>query len=295
MDLSIIIVSWNTRDLLAQCLDSVYAHPPDCEFEVWVVDNASSDESGQMVRKRFPQVQLITNQLNIGFACASNQGFLRSKGKYLLLLNSDTQIQAGALGNMVAYLDTHMETGCVGVRLLNLDGTIQYYPTDLPNLTNQTVMLCHLPGRDKFLIGATDSSVPCQVQRVKGACLGIRREVIDRVGPMEESLFLYAEEDDLCQRIGSAGWKVVFLPDVVVMHGGGASTEQLGEEALLHLYRSKLWFIGKYHGRTQARLLKLVLALSYFIRSVVGILDQSANSRTRVRAYRHLLGALPLL
>ncbi len=296
MDLSIVIVNWNTRDLLTQCLDSIYGNPPQRSFQVWVIDNNSSDASSAMVRERFPRANLIANDTNVGFARANNQGIRQSTGQLVLLLNSDTRVHPGALDRLVDYMEDHPKVGVAGVRLLNLDGSIQYYPTSLPRLSNQLAMLWYLPGRREFLTGRTGQHEPCEVDRVKGACLAVRHEVLDQIGLMDEGLFLYAEEDDICQRARQAGWKIVFLPSVLVTHYGGASTEQMSEQALIHLYRGKLWFVRKYRGRLEAGLLKLVIGASYLARILWANLNFFAkrNSvRTKVISYLRLLAELP--
>jgi GT2 family glycosyltransferase len=292
MDLSIIIVSWNTRELLSQCLQSIYAYPPQYQYDITVVDNASTDGSQKMVQDKYPQVHLLSNADNVGFSRANNQGIRQSQGRIILLLNSDTRVHPGALQELVTYLNQHMEVGIAGARLLNVDDSIQYYPTNCPNLANQTAMLFYLPGRREFSRGLSGSMQPCEVERVQGAFLAIRREVTTQIGLMEESLFLYAEEDDLCQRARTAGWQVAILPQVVITHHGGASTEQTSASSLQHLYRSKIWFIRKYHGAAQAILLKIVLAISCLIRGVAGVFNPSTTSRRRAQHYLHLLKAL---
>jgi GT2 family glycosyltransferase len=293
MDLSIVIVNWNTRVLLNQCLRSIATNPPECQYEILVVDNASSDDSSRMVQCDFPHVNLLVNGANVGFSRANNQGIRESRGRIVLLLNSDTLVHPGALQRLVDHLDRQPEVGIAGARLMNSDGTIQYYPTACPTLANQIANLCYLPGRYEFGVGATTSSQYCEVERVQGAFLGIKRAVLDQIGLMEESLFLYTEEDDLCKRARLAGWKVHFLPQVHVTHYGGASTEQVSASSLQHLYRSKLWFIRKYQKPTDATILKIVLFASCLIRGVFGIALGSPAMRTRSRNYFKLLRVLP--
>jgi N-acetylglucosaminyl-diphospho-decaprenol L-rhamnosyltransferase len=296
MDLSIIIVNWNTRELLGACLDSIYHYPPDAAFEVFVIDNASSDDSPGMVRERFPQVHLIENRDNLGFARANNQGIRQSSGEYVLLLNSDTCVHPASLQKLLCHMRECPEVGLAGVRLLNTDGSLQTYSTDFPTLINQTALLWRLPGHQRFVIGRTRSDSACTVERVKGACLAIRRAALTAAGLMDESLFLYAEEDDLCFRLRRAGWQVTFIPDVVITHYGGASTEQIAGRALVYLYRGKLWFIEHHHGVGQARAFVAVLAVSCMARILAGtwaVWTGDLAAQIRGRAYLNLLRCLP--
>lgn len=295
MDVSIIIVSWNTSVLLGQCLRSIFDNPPPGSFDVVVIDNASKDGSAKMVRENYPQTTLIENEANVGFSRANNQGIRISQGRYIILLNSDTLVHPESLRILLEFLDSHPDAGIAGAHLQNPDGTDQHYPTSFPTLPNQTSVLCYLPGRQQFNVGMSNQSQVCEVERVQGAFLAIRREVIEQIGMMEESLFLYAEEDDLCQRARMAGWKVFFLPQVLITHYGGASTEQVSVKSLQHLYRSKLWFIRKYHGKAQARLLKLVLAIGCLIRGAAGIVNPMSASARRARNYMQLLRVLHTL
>ncbi len=266
MDLSIIIVSWNTRALLAQCLASIYANPPAGEFEVWVVDNASSDGSATMVQKRLPQVKLIENPENVGFARANNQAIRKSSGQHVLLLNSDTMVRPNALTNMVAFIAAHPEAGIVGANILNADGTPQSCYGSLPSLLSEAALAWGLDTLYPFLsmfithLGVEREFV--ETDWVVGAALMVRQEVLDRVGLLDESYFMYSEEIDLAHRVRRAGWKTYALRDVCIVHLGQQSSKQAPAAMKAQLFRSKVLYFEKYHGRIVAFLLRVVFESS---------------------------------
>ncbi len=297
-EVSIIIANWNTSSLLERCLRSIDAHGTALALEVIVVDNGSDDDSVAMVRRRFPQVQLIVNIANAGFAQASNQGIVGSSGKYVMLLNSDTEVQPGAVETLVAFLETHPEAAAVGPYLLNTDGSLQ--PSCHPILTPEREFW-RLAFLDEIVPWATypmerwDASTPRQVEVIKGACLVIRRAVLDQIGLLDERYFVYSEEMDLCLRIARAGWQLYWVPSARVVHHGAASTKQVAESMYLQLYRSKLQFQEKHFGRWGALRFKVLVELAYLPRwlatSIGSLLDRSMATRARI--YRRLLTTLP--
>src|ERR1041385_437718 len=217
--ISIIIVSWNTAQLLQNCLASILANPPTSPLEIWVVDNTSTDGSPKMVRERFPQVHLVENRENVGFARANNQALGQCTGKYVLLLNPDTLVASGALQALVDYLDQHPETGAVGARLLNPDGSLQISSHPRPTLSRELWRLFHL---DKISPYAEypktkwETNRPQEVDVLMGACLLLRKEVLDQVGFLDEHYFIYSEEVDLCYRIQHTGWRIYWVPQAEV-------------------------------------------------------------------------------
>lgn len=256
VDLSIVIVNWNTRALLADCLDSVYAQAEGLVLEVFVVDNASADGSPAMVRERFPQVRLVANTANVGFAPANNQAIRQAVGRHVLLLNSDTVVHAGALRQMVAFLDAHPRCGVAGACLLNGDGSLQASWAQFPSLWSE-VLGRNLRVRQP-LPGAAGQPA-FAVDWVGGACLMIRRAAIDQVGLMDERFFMYSEETDWCYRVKQAGWAIAYLPEARVTHFGGASSRQNNVKMFVELNRSKLYFFRKHYGPVRAGLLRLSL------------------------------------
>jgi len=313
-DLSVVIVNWNTRDLLARCLASVESSPlaqePDPgagtgqttltagAIEIFVVDNASTDGSPTMVRERFPQVHLIENRENVGFAAANNQAIGQSSGHYVALLNSDTEVHPGALEILVQFLDAHTSAGGCGPRLLNADGSFQ--ASCHPMLT---------PGREfwrllfleRFWPRATyaqanwDTDTARRVEVIKGACFLLRRAALEQVGALDEQYFMYTEEVDLCYRLAQAGWELWWVPRATVLHYGEASSEQVPEAMYVQLYRSKIQFYRKTGGERWAAHFKRLLRLAYWPRLAVAASGALFSSPLAAQAqtYRRLLAELP--
>jgi len=302
MELSVIIVSHNTRDLLAQCLASVYAHPPHGDFEVLVVDNASADGSAQMVRQRFPQVHLIENRQNAGFARANNQAIRQSTGQHVLLLNPDTEVEPGALETLVRFMDGHPQAAAAGARLVNPDGSLQPSCHPAPTLSREFWRLFHLDALWPYACYSTagwDSETPREVDVVQGACLILRREALDQVGLLDEDYFIYSEEVDLCHRLHRCAWKVYWVPHAVVVHRGGQSTQQAESEMFLRLYQGKVLYFRKHHGCLAGHLYKLILfaaALARLLLSPLAWLERASRRHQHLalaRRYGQLLVALP--
>ena len=299
--LSIIIVNWNTRDLLAACLESVHQDAETLAgwtVETFVVDNASSDGSPQMVRERFPWVRLIENEENLGFAAANNQALRQARGRYALLLNSDTEVQPGALAALVEFMAAHPRAGAVGARLLNADGSLQ--PSCHPMLTPgrefwRLIFLDRLWPRATYPLGRWDLATPRQVEVIKGACLLLRREALAQVGLLDEAYFMYTEEVDLCYRLAEAGWELWWLPSARVIHREAQSTRQAAAKMYVQLYRSKVHFYRKFGGERRAGRFKRLLRLAYGPRLAVAAVGGlvSPSLAAQARTYHRLLGELP--
>lgn len=281
--ISIIIVSWNTTWFLENCLASILANPPTSSFENWVVDNASTDDSPRMVREKFPQVHLVENRENVGFARANNQAIQRCTGKYILLLNPDTLVASGALQALVDFLDEHPEAGAVGARILNPDGSLQISSHPRPTLSRELWRLFHLDALSPYAmypLAKWETNQPQEVDVLGGACLLLRKEVLEQVGLLDEDYFIYAEEVDLCYRIQRAGWRIYWVPQAEVVHFGGQSTRQVPTEMFLHLYRSNIKYFRKHYGWSAAQIYKLILgiaALSRIILAPFVILEHSSR------------------
>lgn len=252
---SILIVSWNTREVLRNCLRTVYEQTKEVSFEVIVVDNASQDGSAEMVRTAFPQALLIANQDNRGFAAANNQGMEIARGRYVLLLNSDTLVLDGAIDKMVAFADEHPEAAAVACRVLNADRTRQptafMFPSPL-NLLLGALYLNKLFPRSRFFgrerMTWWEGRNMQAVEVVTGCFILARRAVIEQVGRLDESYFMYGEEADWCYRFHQAGWKVLYTPTAQIVHLGGASSAQIKGPMRLQLRGSMLLFIRKHRG-----------------------------------------------
>lgn len=299
MDVSIIIVNWNTKELLKNCIGSIYEQPNNVQFEIIVVDNASSDGSAMMVKAKFPQVFLIENTENKGFATANNQGMAIAKGRYVLLLNSDTVVLDGAIAKTVTFADDHPEAAVIGCRVLNSDGTLQPTCFMFPSVLNMLLsasylykLLPHSPffGRERMIWWDRDSVR--EVDVVTGCFMLARREAIEQVGPMDERFFVYSEETDwCCYRFKQAGWKVLFAPDAEIIHLGGQSSKKAGPEMTLQLRASILQFIRKHCSRFEY-ILACVLIWCFFalrvpvwyVKSLGSKADRNYN-RMRLKTY----------
>ncbi|MBK1643688.1 glycosyl transferase [Thiocapsa imhoffii] len=262
---SVIIVSFNTRDLLVECIETLIAQAGPVSYEIIVVDNASRDGSADRVAERFPDVVLIRSELNLGFAAANNLGFTAARGRYLVLLNSDAFLTPGALERAVAEMDADPGIGLGGARLIGRDGAWQPSARMFPSLLNEFLTLSGLAARyprSRFF-GAFDRTwadplAPADVDWVPGAFSILRHDLLDRIGAFDESFFLYYEEVDLCRRVHAAGLRVRYWPDVVVVHIGGESSRThddlamsaAGKGAQLTLWRmrSGLLYYRKHHG-----------------------------------------------
>jgi N-acetylglucosaminyl-diphospho-decaprenol L-rhamnosyltransferase len=254
VDLSIVIVNWNTRELLAQCLESLEETVHTLRYEVWVVDNGSTDDSVMMVKSRFPSVHTIANTDNVGFVRANNQALARCVGRHVLLLNSDARALPGSIDETVRFMDAHPGAGMAGVRLVNPDGTFQASYTRFPTLWREFLILSGLGRR---LIRAHYPSCGPQVESraqeidgyMEGAYLMARREAVDRVGGMDERIFMYAEDVDWCYRFQHAGWDLWYLPMCPIVHYGGQSTKKRQGRMEAELYRGRVYFFRKHYGR----------------------------------------------
>lgn len=312
MDLTIVIVSWNVRDLLHLCLQSIAAqtrrHPHDPAWElgerlveVIVVDNASTDGSPEMVHAEFPEVCLIINDENRGFTAANNQGLAISQGQYLLLLNPDTEVVGDALEVMLAYMETHPEVAGLGPRLLYPDGSPQpsrrRFPTFATALVESTVVQ-EWWGDNRILRRYTmadtlDEAIQ-PVDWVVGACLLVRREAYQQVGGLDEGFFMYSEELDWCRRLKDAGWQIVYLPAASILHHEGKSSEQVVPARHIHFQSSKVRYFRKHHGTLQAGALRWFLLATYvyqmFREGVKWLVGHKRPLRAeRIKAYRQVL------
>lgn len=291
IDLSIVIVTWNARDLLLAALASIVREVRGVSYEVIVVDNASGDGSADAVEAAFPEAKVIRNRRNLGFAGGNNVGLREAKGRYAALLNADTVVRAGAFERMVAYLDAHPDVGACAPQLLNPDGSkqncIHNFPSLVTEIVNVSLLRMLLPG--KYPSKRRDYPEPIEVEAVLGACLLVRREILEQVGPMDDGYFFFMEETDWCARMRDAGWKVVHVPDARITHlSGAASKKKLPLETRVEYLRSLYRFYGKHRGGAQRaavvalRMVKLTINLLIF--SALALVTLGLASRPRRKA-----------
>jgi len=260
-DLSIIIVNWNTKEYLLRCLRSVFQLKERESCEVIVVDNGSQDGSAKEVKRLFPNIDLIVNEQNFGFAKATNQGIKHSSGRYVLLLNPDTEVQEGSIGRLVDFMNSYPDVGVAGVQLLNEDGSrqnsIANFPSLATELLNKSLLRRLFP--EKFPGKEKDYPGPIEVDSVIGACMLVRRQAMEEVGILDEDYFLFFEETDWCYRMKAAGWKVYHVPQAKIVHFQGRGAESRKKEAKVEYYTSRYQFFKKNRGRLQWFLLLIGL------------------------------------
>lgn len=292
MDLSISIVSWNTCDLLDQCLKSVYETTRYIDFEVIVVDNASSDDSLIMVKTKYSQVKLIQNNENVGFACANNQAYKVSSGRHFMLLNPDT-IVITDLSPIVKFLDDNTEVGVASCKCLNPDKSIQpnwydYYPSFIWELLPE--VLRNLASK---LIYNRNPSSNFATKWVGGQCMTVRRACMDSVDGMDQNFFMYSEETDLCFRIKNLGWKIMHFSGIIIVHIGGQSTKSVQTKMLIELYRSKSRFIRKNRSDLHSSLFRMGLIIrTFLLRTCISATGKRENRSARINQLNELLNAI---
>jgi GT2 family glycosyltransferase len=254
LDLSIAIVNTNTRDLLANCLRSLYENTQKISFEVFVVDNNSQDGSVEMVREKFPQVRLIANKSNRGFSGATNQALKEAEGKCSLLLNPDTLILEGAIEKMVQFMEKHPEAGALGCKLLNPDRTLQPSCKSFPNFLNlffESLSLDKLFPKSRlfgrYYMSYWDHNDVREVDQPMGSCLMVRKEVIDKVGLIDEQFFCFFDEVDWCYRIKKEGFKIFFTPEARIIHYRGQTFKRMPLRSFWYWHRSLLRYYRKHY------------------------------------------------
>lgn len=265
LDLSISIVSYNTKNVLRDCLNSIFRNTLQINYEIFVVDNASTDGSPEMIEKEFPQVNLIRNKDNVGFSTANNQAFGEASGTYFLLLNPDCFVKDDTLYEMVLFMSRNPDVGVVGCKIMNPDGRIEFSSGSFPNLFTELSLKLKkkLAGSSGYFNSLLTHSYnrPGEVDWVTGACLFVRSSVYRDVQGMDESYFLYFEEIDLCKRIKKKGWKIYYNSDCEVLHLHGRSMATEATKKISNTYRdSQLNYYQKYNPR-QYPLLKMYLRL----------------------------------
>jgi len=233
LDLSICIVNWNVKELLNACLGSIYKETKDISFEVIVVDNNSSDDSIRMIKNDFPQVIVIENKYNAGFTRANNQAINIAQGRYIMLLNPDTEVLDSALNKMLRFMESRRDCGALGCKLINTDGSLQRSCRTFPSLDVMIYSALFLdslfPKRrifGKYFMTWWDFNETREVDQPMGSALMIKKEVLDSVGLFDQNIFIWFDEVDLCYRIKKAGWKIFFTPEAQIKHHLSQSFKQ---------------------------------------------------------------------
>ena len=297
VDISFIIVNWNTREILIDCLDSIYKTVTDIGSEIYVVDNNSTDGSQEAVKNGFPEVKLIENSTNTGFAYANNQALSVMQGRFAVLLNSDAVLQEDAIESLLNFMNNTPEAGIAGVQLLNDDGSRQNSIDNFPSLEteilNKSILRLFFP--DKYPGKGRIYHNPIEVDSVIGACMIVRKEAIDEVGFLDEDYFIFLEETDWCFRMYKKGWKVYHVPDSRVFHLSGHSKKKTPGESQIEYYRSLYSFFRKNKDPISCLTLRILKPCKLLINLFLNILGnlitlfQSEKLRSRLLKYHKLL------
>ncbi len=256
MDVSVIVVNWNTKALLHDCLKSIYEQGGEIDLEVIVIDNASTDDSAEMVKKNFPRVTLVENSDNLGFARANNIGIQASKGRYVCLVNSDVIVLEDCIKDLKSFMDEHPTTGMAGPRILNPDHTLQPSCRHLPTIWNN---LCSASGLNRlfpksaffsdWIMNYWNHDSVRSVDALSGCFWMVRRKSLNEVGLLDEDFFVYGEDLDWCKRFHKAGWDILFYPDAEAIHIGGASSANAPIKFYLEMQKADLQYWRKHHGK----------------------------------------------
>jgi GT2 family glycosyltransferase len=257
MDLSVIIVNYNTKQLTMECIHSLLQARTQIQYEIILVDNSSSDGTVGEVTTRFPEVVIIPNSRNVGFSKANNQGMVQATGRYILLLNSDTVVEDHTLDTMIRYMDRHPGVGASGCKLVLADGTLDEackrgFPTPLASFYYAfgfSKLFPNNPAFNQYKLSHLDPDHTYEVDCLVGAFMLVRREVIEQVGGLDEAFFMYGEDIDWCYRIKQAGWKIVYYPETTVIHYKGASSRRKPFKIVYEFHRAMILFHRKHYAR----------------------------------------------
>lgn len=275
MDLSIIILSFNTKDILDNCLKSILKNSKGIDMEIIVVDNHSTDGSPESIRKNFPGVYLIENNKNEGFAKANNQGIKISKGKYILLLNSDTLVEKDAIKEMINFMESRKEVGVVGPQLLNSDRSKQASAGRFPDLFTVFIMLFFEHWQQNRFV-RTSFDTLTQTDWIMGAALMIRKNILEKTGLLDEKIFMYYDEVEWCYRIKKAGYKIYFYPKPEIIHLWQGSSQSKREGPILANYKGLVYFYEKHKTKIELLLLKFLLKTKAILALGVGYLTNNS-------------------
>ena len=289
-DLSVIIVNWNTRELLLNCIDSFYRSIKGLTREIFVVDNGSRDGSVDSVRRAFPEIELIQNQRNLGFAKANNAALRISTGRYALLLNTDVILKNGAIETLAEFMDRNPGVGIAGGQLINGDGSKQNSFDNFPSLTtevlNKSLLRILFPKR--YPSKRVNYSSPIDVHSVIGACMIVRSQAIKEVGLLDEDYFFFMEETDWCYRMKSQGWRVCHVPRAEIMHLQGKTANLVRDRAKIEYYRSLYLFFKKHKGMVQFTILRSCLFLRFCVDFLLTLFSSVFTAFRRERLRRKL-------
>lgn len=284
MDLSIIIVNYNTKELLRNTINSVIntlstSYNQFCviDYEIIVSDNSSKDGSQAMVKEYYPQIKLIENNTNLGFPKANNIAIKQAKGKYILLLNSDTKVLDNCLQKCVEYMDNHSNTGALGCKLILADGSLDHackrgFPTPEASLYYMLRLHKLFPKNkifNSYTLGIFGEDEINEVDSLTGAFMMVRKETIDKVGLMDETFFMYGEDLDWCYRIKEAGYRIIYYPEVTTIHYKGGSSKKKRIKTIYEFYRAMYLFYNKHYRNKYSILVTLLVYIGIFLKLIL--------------------------
>lgn len=286
MDVSIVIVSWNVKEQLKKCIQSIYDHTDNLKFEIFVVDNDSKDNTAELIKNSFSSVNLIVNEVNRGFAYACNQAMLKSTGDFILLLNPDTELQTEAIEKMCDFMRNYGDCGIAGCKIINEDGSIQPSVRKFPDLVSQLFILLKLhnfftniKSVNNYYCKNFDYSKVQTVDQVMGAFYMIKRQLIKDIGLLDKHYFIWYEEVDFCKRAQSNFWSTYYNPAVEVLHQKGSSFSQVGALKKQYIFnRSMLYYFFKHTNIIQYLILLLIFPFSLLLAFIVRL---TGFSKTR--------------
>ncbi len=294
-ELSVVIVNWNTKDLLKDCLDSLYGTVKNLSFDVYLVDNASTDGSVEMVQQKFPDVRVTRNKENRGFAPANNQVLPDIHTQYVFLLNTDTVLLEGTVEGIVSFMNEYPDAAIVAPQFLNRDGakqtTFDNFPSLSTELMNKSLLRMLLPGR--YPSKRVDYKEPLEVESVLCAGVVLRQDVFRQVGFFDEDYFLFLDDSDICFRLKRAGWKCFYLPHLKMYHFGGGGTKTKSRAgSVIEYYRSLYKFFKKNRSATEYLILKVLKPLRLVVSLVLSLfglaLTLFLHKGLRSRVYDYL-------
>ncbi len=294
MELSVIIVNWNTKKLLWDCLASICKFTQNVEFEVIVVDNNSNDGSRKMVKSRFPKVKLISNNDNLGFAKANNIGIKSATGKYILLLNSDTYLIENSLQKLVELAEKQENLGVLAPQLLNSDKSIQqsvgFFP-DLPQVFFWMTFIDDLPFGQILKPYHVDHDVfyksEQEIEWATGAAMFVPKNVIQKAGFLDEQIFMYGEDIEWCYRIKKAGFQIIYTPITKIVHIGRGSSGQISTKAFVGEFEGLKYFYTKHKSNFSLQILSILLKIGALARILLfGFLGRKDTARAYVKTFK---------
>ncbi|MDO9565359.1 MAG: glycosyltransferase family 2 protein [Candidatus Desulfaltia sp.] len=295
MDVSIIIVNWNTKKLLLDCIRSIHETVKNISFGIWLVDNASTDGSVEAVKQNYPDVKIIQNKRNLGFAAANNIALERMRGQYALLLNTDTILTNGAVENLFDFMEKNSDAGMACGQLLNQDGSKQNSIANFPCIhsliCNESLLQILFP--KKFPGKRREYKKPVEVDSCIGACLMVRKKAMDEVGLLDKRYFFFFEETDWAYRMKQSGWKIYFVPSAKIFHIQG---QTVGHNVVSRVmfYRSRYIYFKKWHKNSYPLIcliifVRLLINTILSLAGVVATIGMHAGIRRKLSVYSRLI------